>query len=557
MIVQLALLMVEFSYKKYRLWMVLFILFPLSSLYAQVATPDQERKAAVTKKVYQNIVNAIGDARQAPVLIFAHNKTEIENYTTYYSPKRHTIIIGEGIYNIAVTFGSDSLNALAFVVGHELAHYYKDHGWGMAFGSSAEDLKIAQEIYESELSIDRKKIMEAEADYFGGLYGYLAGYNTLKVGAKFIAAFYDIGVPETVPGYPDKEDRQKIVSETTTDLAQLITVYEAANLLSIVGNYEESARCYQHIATSFPSREIYNNAGVNLATHALSLFKKEERDYFYPFGLDENTRLNQGGTKGGDPLTIRKELFNEAITAFEKAIHLDKSYIPAYINVAMTYDLIGDKEMADLMALKALRMAKESKDTILLANALIAKGIIKAHGDNKKEAKLAFDKALSGNNRIATLNLSVLKNGKPYQDLINKKEKNEILTNDKESINEVDPSLMEVLLEDAEMVQLKSQNKERPKVKIYSYNKDGIKAIHVKHYTRPIHEKTFIVTPEPYEEISSRGIKLNDEMAKVLKVYGTPSKISSSTKGNYFIYEQTRIIFKTNQQDKISQWILY
>ncbi|MBL4592737.1 MAG: tetratricopeptide repeat protein [Flavobacteriales bacterium] len=340
-------------------------------------------------------------------------------------------------------------------------------------------------------------------------------------------------------------------------LAQLIPVYEAAKLLSLIGEYEESARCYQHVATTFPSREVYNNAGVNMATQALSLYKKEECDYFYPFGLDEGSRLYQDGSKGGDPIVLREELLEEAINNFEKAMQLDKSYTPVYINIALTYDLIGEKEMALAMALKAHRMAKENKDTVLLANALIAEGIIQAHLNNKKATKLAFNEAMIGNERIAKLNFLVLKKGVPFHELMDKKETAEITSNAQESINEVDPSLMEVLLDDAKMIRLKSQSKERRKVKIYSYDKDGIKAIHVKHYTNPINETSFILTTNDFDGSTSRGIQLNDEMDEVIKAYGIPTKITSGINGNYFVYKQTRIIFRTNEHDRVSHWILY
>ncbi len=548
--------MIKNSRKASGLWILLFLLMQSFCSFAYEPTPDQKNKEAVTKTVYRNIVRSIGDGRQAPILIFAFNKTTQENYTTYYSPKRKTIIVGEGIYNIAVSFGADSLDALAFVIGHELSHYYKDHGWGMSFGAAPEDFTIAKEIYDSDLTMDRKKIMEAEADYFGCLYGYLAGYNTLKVGGKFISAFYDIGVSEVTPGYPSKEDRIKIVGEVNEKLAQLIPIYETANMLSLVGNYEESARCFEHVATFFPSREIYNNAGVNKVVHAFSLFKKEEYDYFYPFGLDEGSRLNQGGAKGGE-IILREELLKEAITHFEKATQLDKNYIPAYINTALSYDLIGEKEMALAMASKAVRMAEEKGDTALMANALIAKGIVQAHLDNEKAAKLSFNGAMIGNERIAKLNLSVLKKGKPFQDLMSKKESAEILSKGLESINEVDPSLMEVLLEDAQMISLKSQTKERRKMKVYSYNKDGIKALHVKHFTKPINEQSFIFTDNEYGGSTARGIKQNDQMDEVIKAYGIPAKITSGIKGNYFVYKQTRIIFRTNEHDRVSDWILY
>ena len=59
---------------------------------AQAPTPAQKHKAEICEQVYKKVVATVGDARQAPVLVFAHNKTEQENYTTYYNPKRNLTI---------------------------------------------------------------------------------------------------------------------------------------------------------------------------------------------------------------------------------------------------------------------------------------------------------------------------------------------------------------------------------------------------------------------------------------------------------------------------------
>ena len=65
------------------------------------------------------------------------------------------------------------------------------------------------------------------------------------------------------------------------------------------------------------------------------------------------------------------------------------------------------------------------------------------------------------------------------------------------------------------------------------------------------------MTPEKYEGSSLRGIQLNNESSEVIKKYGTPSKIATGLKGNYLVYKQTPIIFRTDKNDKVTHWILY
>ena len=71
--------------------------------------------------------------------------------------------------------GPDSLAALAALLGHELAHYYEDHGWIGDFGNGFADLEVAQSLKRQKRSPEKVVEIETQADYFGGFYGYVAG----------------------------------------------------------------------------------------------------------------------------------------------------------------------------------------------------------------------------------------------------------------------------------------------------------------------------------------------------------------------------------------------
>src|SRR5688572_16920776 len=249
-------------------------------------TEYQLHKAKVSKDVYNKIANTIKDTRKQPTFNFLYNNP-YPYYNAFYDPENNTINLGEGIYDIAKTFGKDSINALAMVLGHELAHFYKDHGWGYSFGDANEYLKISKKIYKLQLDPVRQAEMETEADYFGGIFGYMAGYNSLNVGSELFDKFYKTAkIPDVTTGYPTRQERMLICDNSIKLLDKLIPLFDAANCLVLLGEYDKAASIYDHIIVTFPSREIYNNQGAAYAMAALGLFDEGTVKFVYPFSID-------------------------------------------------------------------------------------------------------------------------------------------------------------------------------------------------------------------------------------------------------------------------------
>ena len=182
-----------------------------------------------------------------------------------------------------------------------MAHFYKDHGWAHAFGKANPDTDIKKEVKKTMYNAEARANMEAEADYYGGIFGYLAGYNTLSISGAFFDTLYTaLELPDEVKGYPSRQDRIKIYGNSKGMLERLIPVFNTANLLNLVQNYEEAALCYDYIIQTFPSREMYNNKGVAFANQALSFYHAEELKLVHPFGLDATTRLALGTTRSNE-----------------------------------------------------------------------------------------------------------------------------------------------------------------------------------------------------------------------------------------------------------------
>ena len=216
--------------------------------------------------------------------------------------KKNAIGLEEDTYDLCVSLGADSLNALSFLMGHELAHYYKDHGWIGDFGSGFTDLEVGQEMKALRRDLSKLTEIETEADYFGGFFGYVAGYETLNAADRVLDQIYSTyGLDENLKGYPSLSDRKIIADRSREDLKALIPVFDAGNALLLLGNYIEAAGCFDHIAKSFPSREILNNAGVARALQALNLFESGEVAIRLPAGnrLRQSAEYGREVSRGG------------------------------------------------------------------------------------------------------------------------------------------------------------------------------------------------------------------------------------------------------------------
>ena len=109
-------------------------------------------------------------------------------------------------------------------MGHELAHYYKDHGWIGDFGSGFTDLEVGQEMKALRRDLSKLTEIETEADYFGGFFGYVAGYETLNAADRVLDQIYSTyGLDENLKGYPSLSDRKIIADRSREDLKALMS----------------------------------------------------------------------------------------------------------------------------------------------------------------------------------------------------------------------------------------------------------------------------------------------------------------------------------------------
>ncbi|MCP4438032.1 MAG: hypothetical protein GY810_03735 [Aureispira sp.] len=525
----------------------------------------QKLKAEICEKVYKDITKTVKDTRKAPTFNFIYNRYGKPYYNAYYSPSNNTINFGEGIYDLATRFKKDSINVVATVMGHEIAHFYKDHGWAHAFGLANPDTEIKTNVDNSMYNSDDRSRIEAEADYYGGIFGYMTGYNTLAVGSEFFSELYDaLNIPDETFGYPSRKDRMSIYDNSKKMLEKLIPVFKAANMLSLTKHYEKASMCYDYVINTFPSREMYNNAGVALAWEALALYSPEELKYVYPFGIDMDTRLDNAGTKGAGETKEEKRvrLLKAAKESFNDAVHIDENYAASYVNLALTHELLGEHEMALGLAAKAVKLADEQGNKMLAANGHIARGIVFANTNKKSDAKKEFGSAKDGSQIIAEANLDAVTNN-GFAKLFKKKLPEEI-EGDEELISDVGIEAIEGLFDDRDQFQItkiSAQNDNRPETVVVSVEEEEFDAIIVATYGGYYGTKEeiegFIMTKPGYDDETSRGITIGSKLKEVQEEYGKPTKLMGGSQATFLYYQKSGIIFLMDSDNKVSSWMIY
>lgn len=545
--------------------MILFSVLGLLGIafigHAQNGLPKGHPKYKVAHKIYKDLQHAIGDGRTAPTLriqpIGAHSRMRV----AWFVPKSNEIVLEEKTYDLCTTMGTDSLNALAVLLSHELAHFYKDHVWLGDFGNGFADLEVGQKLKAVKTDTSKVKLVEieTEADYFGGFFGYVAGYNTLGVAPSILESIYqEFELGDNIPGYPSLSERQEIALRSEENLRAMVPIFDAGTRLMILGEYEEAARCFDYIARTFPSREILNNAGVARALEAISLYKEGELRFVYPFELDTQTRLSSS-TKA-DEFGFGEEneeriarLLEEAMEWFKKAAAKDEKYATAYVNMACVAELQGEYDEAVFTAKKAKRLSEEDEEKNTLANAHIALGIATANGEKDEgTAKEHFEAALAGNKGLASANLSILSNEGFAFAGSDESEKPSPKREKIDDIKAVDYDPIIDAFDDTTSVP-RIHQRQNP-TKIYARTTANWYGLVIDTGYKVV---SIIETSAIYNGQSGRDIRRGDSIDKVLEAYGKPGKIVAGRQGSYYLYEGAKVIFEVGAEGEVRRWMTF
>ncbi|MFZ2898730.1 MAG: hypothetical protein WA004_08920 [Saprospiraceae bacterium] len=531
---------------------IFFLLFALAALSLSASNPKYDH----AKRIFDRLVEARGDrSLKTPELVWT---VEASN-GAFYQPGTNQITFEEKAYDVCAGFGANTDNALAYILAHELVHYYKQHGWEAAFAKKFRDEEMTEAVKEQLRDMKRQ---ETESDLLGGFLAYTAGYNTVGIAPEFLPALYEkYGWPVANPKYPTLEERILLARTTEKELTNLIRMFETANMLVAIERYEDAVHYYNHILSFYKSRELVNNIGVVNCMTALKLFDKDAVKYLYPLELDAESRVRLG-SKGVDTPEGRKQLrdslLNAAIGHFQESMSLDRDYHTARLNLASAHALLAlsnaglgeDEEFnydfAFLYAKQVVRRAEKAEHAKLKADAANLLGIIAARtGEGDAQALFESAKDFSP---LAAYNLGILKNTLP-ETAFSRKPK-ELMP---EQIGDFDMDIFIRRPVPDTMVVVPGAEKRQ-----WGYKAKDLESSRVLlDYVSRDHYSFFQFTDPGYNGKTLLGLKTGATRQEILAKYLQPDREVQLPNGHLLVYGADQIIFWLGQDQKLSRWCVY
>lgn len=346
---------------------------------------------AFVKKVYDDLYNNLSITKEVskPILqYFSEDKEMIIDYIPASGGLDGKIRIGSEFVSVIRSFGADSSNALAFVLGHEMAHIFLEQSNIDRVGSGYADKQLRKKLKDVKDSI-YTTIFERQADEQAMYNAHLGGYKTTHIAENVLIKIYGhFKLKEHLKGYPTLKERVFIAHVSAYKMAALLERFDIANLALISGHYDLSSKIYESIINEgFKSSEMYNNLGLSYLLKVIesdTLFQK----YEWPIFLDSKTKLISGAQRGSF-FDVSSNL-NLAIKYFEIA-NRNAEYKWSLLNLSiahLVYD-ISEEEINN----GHLAECKTSLSKIKVLNLpqyITMSGIINHYEGDLEKAKSSF-----------------------------------------------------------------------------------------------------------------------------------------------------------------------
>lgn len=368
-------------------YLFLFFLIVITSCFSQSQKPplfvtkvydDLYRNLYVTKKI-----------DQPEIIQITTDINLVVDYLPASNGNNAKIRVGSEFIKVLRSFGADSCNALAFVLGHEMAHIFLEQSIIDRVGSGYADKELRKKLKDVKDSA-YTTIFERQADEYAIFYSHLGGYKTTHLAENVLDKIYThFKLPSKLRGYPTLQERKQIARFSVTKIGKLIERFDIANLCFLARKYLIASSIYEAIINEgFKSSEMYNNLGLCYMMQVIesdTLYQK----YEWPIFLDSKTKLvGEQQRAFGEVGTT--DLLNLAIKNFEVA-KSNSEYKMAYLNLSIAHLLFcisnEDKENDHLLDSKyALAKLKAFN----LPQSITLSGIIEHFEGNLENSKKLF-----------------------------------------------------------------------------------------------------------------------------------------------------------------------
>ena len=514
---------------------IIISIFCFTAFFAQASTflPANHYKQENVRKVYFDIATAVlGDKLGSlPNIKVVTEKRSVASYLE----EDQLITIDETAYDICTSFGKDSLNALAVIIGHEFAHYYRNHKrtrhYSCVHFHKEEDLK------------DKIKL-EKDADFYGLFSTYLAKYNTLNISSillEKIYAEYKLK-DEDLESYPSLNIRQTINSHVEEKVQELIRLYETANYLVVIGEYIPASYCYQTILNEYESVEILNNQATSIILEEIKKINNNNSSLIYPLELDLNSRLYKHipyGTAG--PVSIK--LF-EAINILQKALQYNPEHAATHLNLACAYSLQGLTANASAQLQKAQQYGSSIS---WKERSMILETIILAQSDEASASKIFKSLAQQSSNtytkEVANFNAKYLEGYRPKT-----QEYSRIQVSD-----QIEKTPLKVTQLNRKIT-ISNQQRSLYSLKWKTKGKSSFSCLEndVNNNVIYLHKTT------DASNRTNKGIKVGSSAKDILKSYSKEKRTTIAHKEGYFlVFPSNGLVFRIDKEDKVKEWAIY
>jgi len=386
-----------------------FLLPSYLILLSFLSNQAQENPLSVMEEILINIHGAGSHAGLPPpsIKMNTHHQTK----GARYSKSENTIVIDQKVYDACASMGRDAKNALAYVIGHQLAHAYHEVG--------SEGFFVEHATNSSEI--------ERKADELGLLFATLAGYECYRKNV-YETVLRKIYVTYKNNGNEVLAERIKIANTVRKNLDSIL-IYIKAGLhlyqcgMSIYGYGYDFLRASTNCLTSvkklledqnISSFAVENNlAEIDLWWAISNIWPSPQ--FIFPFEqvspLITHSRLNITLEKGPSFEQKLAERYVEIDSQLSKLTDrkISVGNHVAYINlvtahILKAYVLRGEDRKKELeIALNKLAIL-EQKSGELPADAYSLRGIAHANLKQPIEAEAAFKKAKELNAYKAVFN---------------------------------------------------------------------------------------------------------------------------------------------------------
>jgi hypothetical protein len=326
-----------------RLWLVM----PFCTLFipicrAQTPTDTLPHNAAAYKDIYKNVwlpmqsFNERGYklqlcAKLPPVkgATFAIAETVCTNKTIYLEQKA---------YNYCKqALGDNAYSALAFLLGHELAHSTEPNFQINCVSGCARNTHYAPDQIAATNGIKK----ESAADITGLLHLHIAGFKTKDI-VTLLPKLYDFYQLSDDVTHPPLTQRVSYFAAANAKADRAYALFQTATVLNIVGKHATAAHVLAALWRELPAPEVQQNLATSyLQEVQADLQAAEKLFYRLPFGINSHLTSSREGslTEIGLQIAQRESYLAKAENLYAILLQANKNDSLTLRNTALLHIL--------------------------------------------------------------------------------------------------------------------------------------------------------------------------------------------------------------------------